>query len=157
MEIKLLPIERLDELNEIYDMHRYENFQETRRHNLENCTEICVVAEEKGKFVGELSIMTENANIPAAVIPNKRVYLFGLRVLPDYQRHGIGTALMRYAVSFCMQRGVFEFTIGVETKNDGARRLYERLGFVNFLENCSEVQFGEMCKFNLLMLNTNPF
>lgn len=157
MEIKLLPIERLDELNEIYDMHRYENFQETRRHNLESCKEICVVAEEEGKFVGELSIMTENANSPAAVIPNKRVYLFGLRVLPDYQRRGIGTALIRYAVSFCMRRGVFEFTIGVETKNDVARRLYEGLGFVNFLENCSEVQFGEMCRFNLLMLNTTPF
>ncbi len=152
MEIKLLPVERLDELNEIYDMRRYENFQETRKRNLESCKEICMVAEEEGKFVGELSIMTENANIPAAVIPGKRVYMFGLRVLPACQRQGIGTALMRCAVSFCAQRGVFEFTIGVESKNQGARRLYERLGFVNFLENCSEVQFGEICKFDLLLL-----
>lgn len=152
MEIKLLPPERLDELNEIYDMRRYENFQETRRRNLETCKEICLVAEDKGRFVGELSMMTENANIPVAVIPNKRVYLFGLRVLPAYQRQGIGTALMRCAVSLCVQRGIFELTIGVETRNDGARQLYERLGFVNFLENCSEVQFGEICKFDLLML-----
>ena len=152
MEIKLLPAERLDELNEIYDMRRYEGFQETRRRNLESCKEICVTAEHEGKFVGELSIMTENANIPAAVIPGKRVYIFGLRVLPAYQNQGIGTSLVRYAVSFCTQRGVFEFTIGVETKNKRARRLYERLGFVDFLENCSEVQFGEICKFDLLLL-----
>ena len=152
MEIKLLPAERLDELNEIYDMRRYEGFQETRRRNLESCKEICVAAEENGKFVGELSIMTENANIPAAVVPGKRVYIFGLRVLPAYQNQGVGTSLVRYAVSFCAQRGVFEFTIGVETKNKRARRLYERLGFVDFLDNCSEVHFGEVCKFDLLLL-----
>lgn len=152
MEIKLLPVERLDELNNIYDMSRYENFQATRKGNLERCKEICVVAEDGGRFVGELSMMTENANIPAAVIPNKRIYLFGLRVLPDYQRQGIGTALLRYAVALCVQRGIFEFTIGVETKNEAARRLYERLGFALFLENCSEVQFGEMCRFDLMML-----
>ncbi|MCM1054578.1 MAG: GNAT family N-acetyltransferase [Bacteroides sp.] len=147
-----MPVERLDELNVIYDMSRYENFQNTRKNNLERCKEICVVAEENGKFVGELSMMTENANIPAAVIPNKRVYLFGLRVLPDYRGQGIGTALLKHAVTLCAQRGIFEFTIGVETKNEGARRLYERLGFTLFLENCSEVQFGEMCKFDLMML-----
>lgn len=152
MEIKLLPVERLGELNNIYDMSRYENFQATRKNNLESCKEICVVAEEDGRFVGELSMMTENANIPAAVIPNKRIYLFGLRVLPDFRGQGIGTALLKYAVSLCVQRGIFEFTIGVETKNEGARRLYERLGFGMFLENCSEVQFGEMCRFDLLML-----
>lgn len=152
MEIKLLPEERLDELNEIYDMTRYENFQATRKSNLEACREICVVAEENGKFVGELSMMTQNANIPVAVIPNKRVYLFGLRVRPEYQRQGIGTALLRYAAGLCAQRGIFEFTIGVETANEGARRLYERLGFVKFLENCSEMQFGEICKFDLMLL-----
>lgn len=152
MEIKLLPVERLDELNRIYDMSRYENFQAIRKANLMNCKEICVVAEENGEFVGELSLMTQNANIPAAVVPNKRVYMFGLRVLPNYQRQGIGTALLRYAVTLCAGRGIFEFTIGVETSNEGARRLYERLGFVLFLENCSEVQFGEMCKFDLMML-----
>lgn len=152
MEIKLLPVERLDELNSIYDMSRYENFQTIRQGNLENLREICVVAEENGSFVGELSMMTENANIPVAVIPNKRVYLFGLRVLPEYQRQGVGTALLKYAITLCAKRGIFEFTIGVETDNSDARRLYERLGFSNFLENCSEVQYGKMCKFDLLML-----
>ncbi len=152
MEIKLLPIERLDELNGIYDMSRYEGFQDTRRGNLESCREVCVVAEENGRFVGELSIMTENSNIPVAVIPNKRMYLFGLRVLPEFQRRGIGTALLKYAAAMCVRRGIFEFTIGVECDNKDARRLYERLGFVTFLENCSETQFGRICRFDLLIL-----
>lgn len=152
MNIKPLPIDRLDELNAIYDMSLYENFQQIRRGNLESCREICFVAEEKGRLVGEISIMTENANIPAAVIPNRRMYFFGLRVLPEFQRQGIGTALVVYAVSQCAKRGIFEFTIGVENDNIQAKRIYERLGFKSFLENCSEVQFGKVCRFDLLML-----
>ena len=152
MNIKPLPIERLDELNAIYDMSRYEDFRQIRRSNLESCREICFVAEENGQLVGEISIMTENANIPAAVIPNKRMYFFGLRVLPEFQRQGIGTALVAYAVSQCVKRGIFEFTIGVEADNLEAKRLYERLGFRSFLENCSEVQFGKVCRFDSLML-----
>ena len=152
MELKLLPVERLDELNAIYDMSRFENFQKTREENLRSRREVCVVAEEEGRFVGEISIMTENSNIPVAVIPNKRMYLFGLRVLPDFQRRGIGTALLKYAVIMCTRRGIFEFTIGVEEGNEIARKLYEKLGFVTLLENCSEMQYGRMCKYDLLML-----
>ena len=152
MEIKLLPAERLDELNRIYDMTLIEGFRDTRKGNLESCREICFVAEEKGEFVGELSIMTQNANIPVAVIPNKRVYMFGLRVLPDFQRQGIGTELLKYAIGYCVKRGIFEFTIGVETDNRDARRLYDRFGFVSFLDNCSEMQFGKMCRYDLLLL-----
>lgn len=152
MEIKLLPLHRLDELNKIYDMSCYEGFQETRKSNLESCKEICLVAEEEGQLVGELSIMTQNANIPVAVIPNKRMYFFGLRVLPEFQRRGIGTALMRSAIAMCVKRGIFEFTIGVENHNKDAHRLYERLGFKDYLENCSEMQYGKICKFNLMLL-----
>lgn len=152
MEIKLLPIERLDELNAIYDMTRYENFQSIRQSNLENCREICVVAEHEGKFVGELSMMTQNANIPVAVIPNKRVYLFGLRILPEFQRKGIGTALLEHAIRLCVKRGIFEFTIGVEQDNQIARKLYQKFGFTPLLENCSEMQYGRMCRYDLLML-----
>ncbi|MCM1300063.1 MAG: GNAT family N-acetyltransferase [Firmicutes bacterium] len=152
MEIKLLPIERLNELNEIYDMSRYENFQATRQSNLENCREICVVAEHEGRFVGELSMMTQNANIPVAVIPNKRIYLFGLRILPEFQRRGIGTALLEYAVRLCARRGIFEFTIGVEQDNEIARKMYKKMGFTELLENCSEMQYGRMCRYDLLLL-----
>ena len=152
MELKLLPVERLDELNAIYDMSRFENFQKTREENLRTRREICAVAEEEGTFVGEISIMTENANIPVAVIPNKRVYLFGLRVLPEFRNQGIGTALLKYAIAMCRSRGIFEFTIGVETDNADARRLYEKFGFATLLENCSEMQYGRMCRYDLLML-----
>lgn len=152
MDIKLLPVERLDELNEIYDMSRYENFQATRKDNLENCREICLVAEEDGRFVGEISMMTQNANIPAAVIPNKRIYIFGLRILPEFQQRGIGTALLESAIALCVKRGIFEFTIGVEQNNEVARKMYKKLGFTELLENCSEMQYGRMCRFDLLML-----
>ena len=152
MELKLLPVERLDELNAIYDMSRFENFRQIREENLRSRREICVVAEEEGRFVGEISIMTENSNIPIAVIPNKRMYLFGLRVLPEWRNMGIGTALLKYAITMSSRRGIFEFTICVETDNADARRLYEKFGFATLLENCSEMQYGRMCRYDLLLL-----
>ncbi len=125
MECYVLPLERFDELGSLFDM---KSFREKRFENLKTLREICVVAEEDGKLVGEINIMTENANIPAAVIPNKRIYLFGLRVLPEYRRMGIGTALVAFAVNTAVERGIFEFTIGVEKGNEQAKRLYAKLG-----------------------------
>ncbi len=177
MEIRLLPIERLDELNAIYDMKalgsvqpaekaqkikrsgnypvmldlKYD-FQQIREMNLRSGSEICAVAEENGVFVGEVSVMTENASVPAAVIPNVRNYLFGLRVLPAFQRQGIGTALLNFIISHLRQKGIREFTIAAEQSNTGARRLYERLGFKTLLTDCTEMQFGRQCRFDVLIL-----
>lgn len=152
MEIKLLPVQRLDELNIIYDMTRFDNFQQIREENLRSGIEVCAVAEEKNVFVGEVSLMTQSASVPSAVIPDRRNYLFGLRVLPDFQRQGIGTALVKYITSLRREQGIKEFTIAVEKDNVGARRLYERLGFKTLLENCTEMQFGRQCRFDVLIL-----
>ena len=152
MEIKLLPVQRLDELNIIYDMTRFDNFQQIREENLRSGIEVCAVAEEKNVFVGEVSLMTQSASVPSAVISDRRNYLFGLRVLPDFQRQGIGTALVKYITSLRREQGIKEFTIAVEKDNVGARRLYERLGFKTLLENCTEMQFGRQCRFDVLIL-----
>lgn len=48
-----------------------------------------------------------------------------LYVLPQEQRRGYGTALLRFAVSRCMSGAV----LWVLNTNDGARRLYRRFGF----------------------------
>lgn len=148
-----MPIERFDELNALYDMDKIEGFRETRYKNLVCRREICVIAEQDGVIVGEISVMTENANIPVAVIPNHRLYLFGLRVKPDFRRQGIATALVRYVVALCVSRGIFEFTIGVEHDNIPAQNLYEQMGFRILLKDCSEKQGDEVCRYDLLLLN----
>ena len=149
MEYLILPIERFGELEVLYDMS---GFREKRYENLKKCREICIVAEEDGRLCGEVNIMIRNSNIPAAVVPNRRVYLFGLHVVPEHRHKGVATALVSNAVRLAAQRGIFEVTIGVEKGNTAARRLYEKLGFTSFLDDCVEYPNGKECRFDLLML-----
>lgn len=146
----ILPTERYNEMDALYTMSDFE--RKKRYENLCSRAEICIVAELDGKIVGELSIMTNNANIPAAVIPNRRVYLFGFRVLPEFQGQGIGKALLSNAIKTAASRGIFELTIGVENDNETAMHIYKEAGFVPFLENCSEMVNGKVCSYDLLLL-----
>ena len=156
MEIIQLPLERFEEMNALFDMDSVEGFREKRLANLQACREICIVALENDEIIGEINIMTENINIPAAVIPNFRVYLFGFRVKEAHRRKGVGRQLMANAIALCMKRGIFQFAVGVEKDNKGARRFYERCGFQPLFQNCCEEQQGRKCVFDLLLLDTTP-
>lgn len=57
----------------------------------------------------------------------KEIRLVDIALLPEYRRHGVGTALIRGLFSEATRRGV-PVTIHVEVFNP-ARALYERLGF----------------------------
>jgi ribosomal protein S18 acetylase RimI-like enzyme len=55
--------------------------------------------------------------------------LWALRVLEPLQRLGIGRRLITVAEEQARGRGFAQAAIGVEKSNDGARRLYEQLGY----------------------------
>jgi ribosomal protein S18 acetylase RimI-like enzyme len=54
----------------------------------------------------------------------------GLAVAPEFQRRGVGRALLEAAAAESRRRGARKLTLGVFGPNDGARRLYESCGFV---------------------------
>ncbi|MBW3547833.1 MAG: GNAT family N-acetyltransferase [Actinobacteria bacterium] len=58
--------------------------------------------------------------------------LVHLEVTPDLRRRGIGTRLVQRAEAEAMRRGAGRVLLGVEGANRGARRLYERLGYVEW-------------------------
>ena len=58
------------------------------------------------------------------------LYLFALDVEPRYQNLGVGTALIAAVEKDARRRGLNLVNLEVGVTNDGARRLYERLGFV---------------------------
>jgi ribosomal protein S18 acetylase RimI-like enzyme len=64
-----------------------------------------------------------------------RAYLYALRVMPSFQRRGIGTRLIRAAERALLSRGYQWSTIAVAKDNTGARRLYERLGYRIFTDD----------------------
>jgi ribosomal protein S18 acetylase RimI-like enzyme len=58
-----------------------------------------------------------------------RAYLYSFRVMEMFRRYGIGTALLQEAENITLDHGLEWTTIAVAKNNDGARRLYERLGY----------------------------
>ena len=50
-------------------------------------------------------------------------------VMPELQRRGIGTALIRAAEALAAENGFPAVELGVEDSNPAARRLYERLDY----------------------------
>jgi len=67
---------------------------------------------------------------------NYSAHLLSIGVLPQYRRHGIGTALIE-ALMAGLGSGARELMLEVKQENTGAIRLYEDLGFrrVGFVEN----------------------
>ena len=53
-------------------------------------------------------------------------------VPPDYQRKGVGTALMEWAHSYARSLGVPEVRLGVRDQLPGNRAFYEGLGYTVF-------------------------
>lgn len=57
------------------------------------------------------------------------LYVQYIGVSPEAQGTGVGTALLAEGEALARERGLMRFTLYVATNNDGAKRLYQRLGF----------------------------
>jgi len=65
------------------------------------------------------------------------IELSGIQLLPGFQRYGIGTAIIEDLKSQAAAAGI-PLELGVDKDNPDARRLYERLGFVEVGETDQE-------------------
>jgi len=63
------------------------------------------------------------------LISNEEYYIEHLAVLPEKRGQGIGKQLIEFAENQARAKGLKRVTLSVEVENEGARRLYERLGF----------------------------
>ncbi len=59
----------------------------------------------------------------------RRAYLHSFRVRPAARNFGVGTAIMHHVEQDLIQRGYKELTLNVAEENEGAMRLYQRLGY----------------------------
>jgi ribosomal protein S18 acetylase RimI-like enzyme len=78
------------------------------------------VAEEGGRIVGTVYANTVSPDFG---------YVFGLYTVPNARRRGIAVALMRAIASLLRDEGHGYVVLSVDTPNEPARTLYERLGF----------------------------
>jgi ribosomal-protein-alanine N-acetyltransferase len=57
------------------------------------------------------------------------IHINNIAMRPGFRAQGIGTALLRQALAEGRQLGARRATLEVRASNEGARRLYERMGF----------------------------
>lgn len=73
-------------------------------------------------------------------IVGDRGYLEELVVKPDYRGQGIGSKLMDWADGVFLEHGVRQVELLVVVGNEGARRFYERRGFLPSVLEMKRVQ-----------------
>ena len=64
-------------------------------------------------------------------LPNARASLTRIYVLPEYQRHGVGSKLFAALVQEAKRRSVCRISVSVAAVNRLARTFYEKLAFVS--------------------------
>ncbi|MED3986921.1 GNAT family N-acetyltransferase [Peribacillus simplex] len=60
----------------------------------------------------------------------KDFYLDTVSVDPNFQGKGIGSALIQYVEGYAKNKGYPRVSLVVENENEGANRLYSRLGYI---------------------------
>lgn len=82
---------------------------------------IGLIAEEGSEVLGTVYVNMANGT--------EFGFVFGLYVVPDARRRGIARALMREVARLLADEGRGYVVLSVDTPNEQARSLYERLGF----------------------------
>ena len=68
---------------------------------------------------------------PREWFDGETAYFEDFIVVESHRGRGIGTAIMAAAEAMAGERGLSRMTIGVGVENEGAQRLYRRLGYVD--------------------------
>lgn len=96
---------------------------------IDNYNEIVFYAEINGAVAGVL-IAVEREYLPLPIyVGGAFVEVNELSVSKEFQRMGVGKALMERAELWAKSRGHSKMKLGVWAKNQGAVRFYEELGY----------------------------
>ena len=65
---------------------------------------------------------------------------FGVCVLPEYQKQGIGSKILHYIFTFCRNHRIQEIHLSVDKTNLVAKHLYQKFGFVQYDQKSQTIQ-----------------
>jgi len=89
-----------------------------------------IVAEEDGEIVGYVMCRMESGLPDFGLLGiAKRGHVISVAVLPEHQRRGVGTALMKEAMAGMRVYKAKECYLEVRVTNEPAVHLYDKLGF----------------------------
>jgi ribosomal protein S18 acetylase RimI-like enzyme len=89
-----------------------------------------VVAEVEGRPAGACWFRRFTAERPAYGFLGEDVPGLGLGVAPAHRRRGLGTALLAATIQLAREQGAAILSLSVSERNQAARRLYDRAGFI---------------------------
>jgi ribosomal protein S18 acetylase RimI-like enzyme len=106
----------------------------------------CRMIEQDGRIIGMLVafpmtvdpeyVETDPVLVPYSVLEeDASYYVCGMAVEAAYRGRGIGTELLAEAERACRARGLRKLSLIVFEQNTGAKRLYERSGYVEKLRH----------------------
>jgi GNAT superfamily N-acetyltransferase len=85
------------------------------------------VAERAADVVGSFALLVMHnlghLGAPSAIVED-------VVVAPTFQRHGIGKAMMQFALDRCREKGCYKLVLSSNAKREDAHAFYESLGFV---------------------------
>lgn len=122
----LIPIMEINlkTLPEHYSDYFYESL-------LAEIPEAFIVALEGDRYVGYIMCKTEYGFSSFRRLGFvKKGHMVSVAVLPDYRKRGIGRILVEESIKGIQSKQCVEMYLEVRCSNNGAVRLYERLGFV---------------------------
>lgn len=154
MEYRKINLEELDKLKNLYEYANFEKFKKQMIDEISNVIKDIYVITENENLIGEITI-TYKSDLPNETIPNIRVYLSAFRVHKDYQDQGLGQKLLKYVISELENKGITEFTVGVEDDNENAKHIYEKFDFTEIIDRGEETVKGRSYQYNLLLRKSN--
>ena len=103
-------------------------FADLFRNSLAGRTLMWVVVSPDGELIGQAFVMLKSGERDAADGKN-RAYVFSFRVKDRWRNCGLGSNLMGFVEDDLRRRGFQFVTLNVAKENEGALRLYKRLGY----------------------------
>jgi ribosomal protein S18 acetylase RimI-like enzyme len=97
-------------------------------HEQQHGNRLMLLADLNGYPIGQIFIHLESLDRLLWQM-QKRAYLYSFRVMPPFRGLGVGTALMAEVEKLLAERRFTQMSIAVAKENDGALRLYQKLGF----------------------------
>jgi len=94
-------------------------------------TALVLLAHTEDRYVGMAICFMGFSTFSARPLINIHDFM----VLPDFQKRGIGKALLREVERIARERGCCKITLEVQMKNTAARHIYQSFGFkASFLD-----------------------
>jgi ribosomal protein S18 acetylase RimI-like enzyme len=100
-----------------------------RRRRAEDPGRETLVATVEGRVVGMVEIAIVTPGLPGGAMRRVPSADVGIAVLPQFRNRGIGKQLMQAAETWAREHGAERMILDLSAANEGARRLYKRLGY----------------------------